>query len=527
MATKPGQSGQLMGIPWRFALAMQNAGWILRSDVIWAKKSCMPESLSGTRWERCRVKTKAQGHGTQGSVLNGGPRTRDMSNGQYLDSAEYSPCPGCDKCLPNGGYVLRNGSWRCTGSHEHIFQFVKGMGYFSDGEAVKVNGTMRRNNEFRGGGTYTNGRVSRDEYKKTFGGEYLGEAGANRRNVWNDLKPEPYGQQRIARYIVLEKREYGDDIYRKELPDCPVHGSPHQLHPTLSDDAPQSVSAVGSGNIDTGDYHAQVPTGGSEGVAQTSFLGSHPSIGDCSLQEGSPSATVHSKRTRRRGRAHIPSRPDTASPQIASRTEHIEGIPVESVLEQNMDENNKKLDTDHPSSGMQTSGYIDDKQLQPCEHPLSADCICLLYRKVTELTSHYATFPPDLPRLCIQASTSEAGVCAKCGSQWARLVEVEQEKLSGSKGVGLHTPDGNNWQGVHDRTNKLTRTLSWRATCPCHAAKTPAVVLDPFAGTGTTCLAAMRLGRRSVGVDLSAEYLGMAVKRLSSQTLPMPMEVNK
>lgn len=35
----------LVGIPWRFALAMQKAGWYLRSDIIWAKGSCMPESV--------------------------------------------------------------------------------------------------------------------------------------------------------------------------------------------------------------------------------------------------------------------------------------------------------------------------------------------------------------------------------------------------------------------------------------------------------------------------------------------------
>ena len=35
----------LVGIPWRVALALQDAGWYLRSDIIWAKGSCMPESV--------------------------------------------------------------------------------------------------------------------------------------------------------------------------------------------------------------------------------------------------------------------------------------------------------------------------------------------------------------------------------------------------------------------------------------------------------------------------------------------------
>lgn len=35
----------LIGIPWRVAFALQDAGWILRSEVIWAKPNPMPESV--------------------------------------------------------------------------------------------------------------------------------------------------------------------------------------------------------------------------------------------------------------------------------------------------------------------------------------------------------------------------------------------------------------------------------------------------------------------------------------------------
>lgn len=36
----------LIGIPWRIAFALQADGWYLRSDVIWAKKNPMPESVT-------------------------------------------------------------------------------------------------------------------------------------------------------------------------------------------------------------------------------------------------------------------------------------------------------------------------------------------------------------------------------------------------------------------------------------------------------------------------------------------------
>lgn len=35
----------LIGIPWRLAFALQEAGWYLRSDIIWEKPNCMPESV--------------------------------------------------------------------------------------------------------------------------------------------------------------------------------------------------------------------------------------------------------------------------------------------------------------------------------------------------------------------------------------------------------------------------------------------------------------------------------------------------
>lgn len=39
-------SGNIGGIPWRVALALQEDGWTLRQDIIWSKKSCMPESVT-------------------------------------------------------------------------------------------------------------------------------------------------------------------------------------------------------------------------------------------------------------------------------------------------------------------------------------------------------------------------------------------------------------------------------------------------------------------------------------------------
>ncbi len=43
----------LIGIPWRVALAMQEAGWTLRSDIIWMRKSSIPEPTAKDRpWRK-------------------------------------------------------------------------------------------------------------------------------------------------------------------------------------------------------------------------------------------------------------------------------------------------------------------------------------------------------------------------------------------------------------------------------------------------------------------------------------------
>ena len=43
------KSKDLVGIPWRVALALQADGWWLRQDIIWAKPNPMPESVT----DRC------------------------------------------------------------------------------------------------------------------------------------------------------------------------------------------------------------------------------------------------------------------------------------------------------------------------------------------------------------------------------------------------------------------------------------------------------------------------------------------
>lgn len=63
----------LLGIPWRVAFALQDEGWVLRADVIWAKRNFMPEAVKD----------------------------------------------------------------RPTRSHEYVFMFTKGQRYFYDADAIR------------------------------------------------------------------------------------------------------------------------------------------------------------------------------------------------------------------------------------------------------------------------------------------------------------------------------------------------------------------------------------------------------
>ena len=92
--------------------------------------------------------------------------------------------------------------------------------------------------------------------------------------------------------------------------------------------------------------------------------------------------------------------------------------------------------------------------------------------------AHFATFPPELPKICIQAGTSKHGCCPDC--------------------FAVFNVDGQ--------------------TCKCKLDEKQAVpcqVLDPFSGTGTTGVVAISLNCAYHGIEINPEYVAMSQQRLS------------
>jgi DNA modification methylase len=140
--------GQLLGVPWRVALALQADGWILRSDVIWHKPNAMPHS----------VKT------------------------------------------------------RPTPDHEYLFLFSKSASYHYDADAIREEHvTFTEHSRMRGGRRHLGVRGATPEQGKNRGSSNLHDArwdqyfhpkGRNKRTVWS----VPLGKCREAHFAVFPER---------------------------------------------------------------------------------------------------------------------------------------------------------------------------------------------------------------------------------------------------------------------------------------------------------------------------------
>lgn len=477
------KDGELCNLPHRVAEALSADGWFWRSTIIWAKRSPMPESISGWRWVRCRVKQDPlpREHKGHERLQNG-----RAENGRDFAKPKWTPCPGCKKCEPNGGLILRKGKGRPTNSHEYVFLFAKSLKYFIDQPAfsfacqnenlhtlpsyqdrirvlqsakpqkstiVAVQGVHEGNQSstapLAGGeaeeadpGSRNTDHQGRCTLQGKCGSgmpsmqskEGLADSDPilvppNPRSVWT-LSSEPFkGTVETVRQVRVEAGALCDDMTHKVSLSCPVHGSAD--HPGSSHPCDERAADLPIRTSCNGACLGPVPLHGSGTIPQQALPTTEGQTRDYSGQLCSPTATPRSKKKSKKALAPETNLPCTPFSEISFRNGDTSGSLASSEQHRDTSDCNTLVGDSRDSRSNQNVRGIEDtgilqESFASIESLLEAGCTCEFYRQITEKTSHFATFPTMLARKCIEAGTSAGGCCPTCEAPYAPVVESER-----------------------------------------------------------------------------------------------------
>lgn len=134
--------------------------------------------------------------------------------------------------------------------------------------------------------------------------------------------------------------------------------------------------------------------------------------------------------------------------------------------------------------------------------------------------------PADTKQVCVYRKPPDSGTR---GATAGRRRDVEAIYLIGPwpSGIGGRTsifatsapvqgsPSGTAARYGHPHAKPVDVMEDLIALCP------PGVIADPFAGSGSTLIAARNQGRRAIGVELEERYCERIAKRLDHDVLPL------
>jgi DNA modification methylase len=151
-------------------------------------------------------------------------------------------------------------------------------------------------------------------------------------------------------------------------------------------------------------------------------------------------------------------------------------------------------------------------------YALACEGIRLNWRLINDITWYKPDAPPNFTGRMMTESTERALWFSPSGSRWIYNLQ-DAKKLNG----GINFRDVWTFGVTKDkRYHPTQKPLSLMERCISLFSNEGDLILDPFAGSGTTLVAARNLGRRFIGCDISADYVAIAEKRLAQPyTLPL------
>lgn len=138
--------------------------------------------------------------------------------------------------------------------------------------------------------------------------------------------------------------------------------------------------------------------------------------------------------------------------------------------------------------------------------------------------SLYAPFPHDLKQVLIYRKPADAGVVGST-TGWRRDVEAiflvgpwpRRDALWSSvltsRIANAGTANSPAGRTGHPHAKPMDLMEALVSACP------PGFITDPFAGSGSTLIAARNLGRKAIGVEIDERYCELIAKRLDQSVL--------